>query len=60
MSRHGRSMMLCIRYTLPSSNEFTLAMLNILDNEAPLVANSLTTVNSALYDPRGRMWRLVL
>jgi len=45
-------------YALPSSNEVTLAILNVADRETPLVANSLTTVNSSLYDPRGRMWRL--
>jgi len=46
-------------YTLPSSNEFSLAILNIMDNESPLIANTLTTENSRLYDPRGRMVRLV-
>lgn len=45
-------------YFLPSSNEITLAVLNLFDNETPLQANTLTTVNSDLYDPRGRMWRL--
>ncbi len=46
-------------YTLPSSNEVTLAILNITDNEPPLMANTLTTEDSRLYDPRGRMFRLV-
>jgi iron complex outermembrane receptor protein len=46
-------------YTLPSSNEVNLAVLNLFDNETPLQANTLTTVNSSLYDPRGRMIRLV-
>jgi outer membrane receptor protein involved in Fe transport len=45
-------------YTLPSSNTFDLAILNITDNEPPLQANTLTTEDSRLYDPRGRMWRL--
>lgn len=45
-------------YTLPSSNEFTLAILNITDNEPPLQANTLTTEDSRLYDPRGRMFKL--
>lgn len=47
-------------YTLPTANEssFTLAILNVGDREPPLVMGSLTTVNSGLYDPRGRMWRL--
>ena len=46
-------------YTLRSGNELNLAALNILDNEPPLQANTLTTVNSSLYDPRGRMWRIL-
>ncbi|WP_428096234.1 TonB-dependent receptor plug domain-containing protein [Candidatus Rariloculus sp.] len=45
-------------YTLPSSNQVNLAVLNVMDNEVPLRANSLTTVRSNLYDPRMRMVRL--
>ena len=45
-------------YTLPSSNDINLAILNVMDNEPPLLANSLTTVRSNLYDPRMRMIRL--
>ncbi len=45
-------------YTLPSSNQVNLAILNVMDNEVPLLANSLTTVRSRLYDPRMRMIRL--
>lgn len=44
--------------TLPSANEVNVAVLNLFDNEPPLVANSLTTVNSGLYDPRMRMMRV--
>ena len=45
-------------YTLPSSNQVNVAVLNITDNEPPLVANSLTTVDSRLHDPRMRMFRV--
>ena len=45
-------------YTLPSSNQLNVAILNVTDNEPPLVANSLTTVDSRLHDPRMRMIRL--
>jgi iron complex outermembrane receptor protein len=45
-------------FTLPSSNLFSVAVLNIGDNEPPLQANTLTTVDSRLHDPRGRMFRL--
>ena len=45
-------------YTLPSSNDINLAVLNVMDNEPPLRANSLTTVRSQFYDPRMRMIRL--
>jgi iron complex outermembrane receptor protein len=41
------------------SGELSVAVLNLFDNEPPLQANTLTTVNSSLYDPRGRMWRVV-
>lgn len=46
-------------YTLPmlSQSDFTFAVLNVGDREPPLVANGLTTSNSGLYDPRGRMYR---
>ncbi len=46
-------------YTLPNSNELNFAVLNLFDNEPPLQANTLTTVNSSLYDPRMRMMRVV-
>ncbi|MCY4614247.1 MAG: hypothetical protein OXB94_11605, partial [Nitrospira sp.] len=45
-------------YTLPSSNQVNVAVLNVTDNEPPLVANSLTTVDSRLHDPRMRMFRV--
>ena len=45
-------------YTLPSSNQLNLAILNVTDNEPPLMANTLTTVDSRLHDPRMRMIRL--
>lgn len=47
-------------YTLPTANEatFNLAVLNVNDTDPPLFANTLTTVNDSLYDPRGRMWRI--
>jgi len=45
-------------YRLPSDNEFTVAILNVGDKQPPLFANTLTTSNESLYDPRGRMWRL--
>ncbi len=47
-------------YTLPGLNEssVTLAILNVGDKEPPLVANTLTTDNPSLFDPRGRMYRL--
>ena len=45
-------------YTLPSSNQLNVAVLNVTDNEPPLVANTLTTVDSRLHDPRMRMIRL--
>lgn len=45
-------------YTLPSSNQLNVAILNATDNEPPLVANSLTTVDSRLHDPRMRMFRV--
>ena len=45
-------------YTLPSANQLNVAILNATNNEPPLVANSLTTVDSRLHDPRMRMFRL--
>jgi iron complex outermembrane receptor protein len=47
-------------YNLETDNasSVSLAILNIGDKEAPLVNGSLTTVNSSLYDPRRRMYRL--
>lgn len=45
-------------YTLPSSNDINVAVLNVMDNEPPLRANSLTTVRSQFYDPRMRMVRV--
>jgi outer membrane receptor protein involved in Fe transport len=36
----------------------SLAILNVGDKEDPLVANTLTTTNSGLFDPRGRMYRV--
>lgn len=45
-------------YTLPSANQVNVAILNATDNEPPLVANSLTTVDSRLHDPRMRMFRV--
>jgi iron complex outermembrane receptor protein len=45
-------------YTLPSANELNVAIINVGDNEPPLQANTLTTENSFLYDPRGRMYRV--
>lgn len=49
-------------YNLPSATaaSLNLAILNIGDREPPLFANTLTTVNDALFDPRGRMYRLSL
>lgn len=49
-------------YTLPTENQasFNLAVLNVADSEPPLLANTLTTVQDQLYDPRGRMYRLSL
>jgi len=47
-------------YTLPIAGQSsaTVALLNVGDREPPLVANGLTTSNSGLYDPRGRMLRV--
>lgn len=45
-------------YTLPSSNQLNVAILNVTNNEPPLIANTLTTVDSRLHDPRMRMIRL--
>jgi len=47
-------------YTMPgaSQSSVTLAILNVGDKEPPLLANSLTTDRSQLFDPRGRMYRL--
>jgi len=47
-------------YTLPGNadSSVSLAILNVGDKEPPLVANTLTTTNSGLYDPRGRMYRV--
>ena len=47
-------------YTLPTAGQSsaTVALLNVGDREPPLVANGLTTSNSGLYDPRGRMLRV--
>ena len=45
-------------YTLPSSNQLNVAVLNVTNNEPPLMANTLTTVDSRLHDPRMRMFRV--
>jgi len=47
-------------YTLPGNadSSVSLAILNVGDKEPPLLANTLTTTQSALYDPRGRMYRV--
>jgi len=47
-------------YTMPGNGDasVTVAILNVGDKEPPLVANTLTTTNSGLYDPRGRMYRV--
>jgi iron complex outermembrane receptor protein len=49
-------------YTLPwaGNSSASLAILNITDNEPPVVANGLVTSNTSLYDARGRMWRASL
>lgn len=46
-------------YDLPmlGESDFTFAVLNVGDREPPLVSNGLTTSNSGIYDPRGRMFR---
>ena len=47
-------------YSLETDNasSVSLAVLNIGDKVAPLVQGSLSTVNSSLYDPRRRLWRV--
>jgi len=47
-------------YNIPGNNDssVSLAILNVGDKEDPLVANTLTTTNSGLFDPRGRMYRV--
>lgn len=47
-------------YNIPGNNDssVSLAILNVGDKDSPLVANTLTTENSGLFDPRGRMYRL--
>lgn len=44
-------------YDFPMS-QLNIAILNVADKEPPLFANTLTTSNEFLYDPRGRMWRV--
>lgn len=46
-------------YDLPTDNPSTLSlgMINALDREPPLVDNGLTTVNTGLYEGRGRLFR---
>ena len=47
-------------YSLGGNNDssVTLSVLNVGDKEPPLLANTLTTARSNLFDTRGRMWRL--
>jgi iron complex outermembrane receptor protein len=47
-------------YNIPGNGDssVTVAILNVGDKEPPLVANTLTTTGSALFDPRGRMYRV--
>jgi iron complex outermembrane recepter protein len=47
-------------YTIPGNldSSVTLSILNVSEKDSPLVANSLTTENGGLFDPRGRMYRL--
>jgi iron complex outermembrane receptor protein len=46
-------------YNMPGNTEssITLAILNVGEKDSPLVANTLTTENGGLFDPRGRMFR---